>query len=129
MAFTAGLEESAGSDEVLAMTEKERFRYQRRYGLIERQQGRVKIINAEQGYMFIAGDDGVDIFAHRSQVPKFEAIARSDLVSYFAGVSRKDPTRNAAYDVRLLGASSTDGVQESESDGLGRFLHDDIKVS
>jgi hypothetical protein len=41
------------------------------------------------------------------QVPKFEAIARSDLVSYFAGVSRKDPTRNAAYDVQILGASSS----------------------
>jgi cold shock CspA family protein len=111
------------------MTEKERCRYQRRYGLKERQQGRVKTINADKGYMFIAGNDGVDIFAHRSQVPKFEAVARSDLVSYVTGVSRKDPTRNAAYDVRLLGASSTDGVQESDSDGLGRFLRDDHKVS
>jgi cold shock CspA family protein len=89
----------------------------------------VKTINVEKGYMFIAGNDGVDIFAHRSQVPKFEAIARSDLVSYFAGVSGKDPTRSAAYDVRLVGASSTDGVKESDTDGLGRFLRDDHKVS
>src|SRR5258708_30527397 len=88
------------------MTEQERCRYQRRYGLKERQQGRVKTINAEKGYMFITGNDGVDIFAHRSQVPKFEAVARSDLVSYVTGVSRKDPTRSAAYDVQLLGASS-----------------------
>ena len=107
MAFTAGLAESAGNNGVEAMTEQERCRYQRRYGLKERQQGRVKTINAEKGYMFITGNDGVDIFAHRSQVPKFEAIARSDLVSYFAGVSRKDPTRNAAYDVQILGASSS----------------------
>jgi cold shock CspA family protein len=73
------------------MTEKERCRYQRRYGLKERQQGRVKTINAK-GYLFITGNDGVDIFAHRSQVAKFEAVARSDLVSYVAGVSGKDPT-------------------------------------
>ena len=78
------------------MTEKERCRYQRRYGLKERQQGRVKTTNAEKGYMFITANDGVDIFAHRSQVAKFEAVARSDLVSYVTGVSRKDPTRNAA---------------------------------
>jgi hypothetical protein len=38
--------------------------------------------------------------------------------------------KNVVYDVRrLLGASSTDEVQESDSDGLGRFLRDDHKVS
>jgi cold shock CspA family protein len=112
------------------MTEQERCRYQRRYGLKERQQGRVKTINAERGYMFIAGDDGADVFAHRSQVPKFEVMARSDLVSYITGVSRKDPTRSAAYDVRLVGAAtSTERVQESDTDGPGRFLRDDHKVS
>jgi cold shock CspA family protein len=104
------------------MTEQERCRHQRRYGLIERQQGRVKTINAEKGYMFIAGNDGVDIFAHRSQVPKFEAIVRSDLVSYFAGVSRKDPTRSAAYDVQLLGSSSSP-AHEAYDAGLHRIFN------
>jgi cold shock CspA family protein len=71
--------------------EKEQARYQRRYGLSPapaRKPGRVKVLNTEKGYMSITGDDGSDIFAHGSQVPQFEAIARSDRVSYLAGVSR-----------------------------------------
>jgi hypothetical protein len=38
---------------------QEQARYQRRYGLSpapERKHGRVKVLNPEKGYMFIAGD-------------------------------------------------------------------------
>jgi cold shock CspA family protein len=90
------------------MTEQERCRYQRRYGLKERQQGRVKTINAERGYMFIAGDDGTDILLHRSKIASYSitSSAHASSVGGPSALARIWPVGffrlNASYPIKNL---------------------------
>jgi cold shock CspA family protein len=96
------------------MTAAERERYQRRYGLspktnpattteTQREQGRIKLINTERRFFFIAGDNGVDIFAHWSECgDEFDVMGCTDRVEYSVGPSKKHPGMNAAYAVKLV---------------------------
>jgi cold shock CspA family protein len=98
------------------MTAAERERYQRRYGLspkndpttttetqTQREQGRIKLINTDRRFLFIAGDNGVDIFAHCSQCgDEFDVMRLTDRVEYSVGPSKKHPGMKAAYAVKLV---------------------------
>jgi cold shock CspA family protein len=98
------------------MTAAERERYQRRYGIspkkdhamttetqTQREQGRIKLINTERRFLFITGDNGIDIFAHCSQCgDEFDAMSHADRVEYSVGPSKKHPGMKAAYAVKLV---------------------------
>jgi cold shock CspA family protein len=98
------------------MTAAERERYQRRYGFLPkkdlavttetqtpRERGRIKLINTERRFLFITGNNGVDIFAHCSQCgDEFDTMGRADQVEYSVGPSKKYPGMKAAYAVKLV---------------------------
>jgi cold shock CspA family protein len=96
------------------MTAAERERYQRRYGFLPkkdqatetqtpRERGRIKLINTERRFLFITGDNGVDVFAHCSQCgDEFDAMSPADRVEYSVGPSKKHPRMKAAYAVKLV---------------------------
>ncbi len=46
--------------------------------------GKVKWFNAEKGYGFITTDEGVDVFAHFSQIQKdgFKSLEENEAVSF-----------------------------------------------
>lgn len=52
--------------------------------------GIVKWYNVRQGYGFIKGEDGVDVFIHKSELPFWTIFLNSgDKVEYIAGKTRK----------------------------------------
>lgn len=62
--------------------------------------GIVKWYNIRQGYGFIQGEDGVDVFIHKSQVPFWSIFLNSgDRVEYTKEETKKGL---AAKDIRVL---------------------------
>ena len=55
--------------------------------------GTVKWFNAEKGYGFITGEDGVDVFAHFSQIQKegFKTLEEGERVSFDVVQGAKGP--------------------------------------
>jgi len=49
--------------------------------------GRVKFFNEQKGFGFIAGDDGTDIFVHKSGT--LDVIKKDDLVEYITENGKK----------------------------------------
>lgn len=49
--------------------------------------GKVKFFNEQKGFGFIAGDDGKDIFVHKSGT--LDLIKKDDLVEYFTEEGKK----------------------------------------
>jgi CspA family cold shock protein len=44
--------------------------------------GKVKWYNYRKGYGFIEGDDGKDVFVHRTAIPSGENLYEEDMVEY-----------------------------------------------
>jgi CspA family cold shock protein len=44
--------------------------------------GKVKMFNAERGFGFITGDDGKDVYVHKSSVDGGVALSTGDAVEY-----------------------------------------------
>ena len=62
--------------------------------------GIVKWYNIKQGYGFIQGEDGVDVFIHKSQVPFWTIFLNSgDRVEYTKEETKKGLS---AKDIRVL---------------------------
>lgn len=61
--------------------------------------GNVKWYNARKGYGFIEGEDGKDIFVHRSAIPMGVFLKEGDKVEYEVEDSEKGPN---AKDVKKL---------------------------
>lgn len=53
--------------------------------------GRVKFFREDRGYGFIRGDDGVDIFVHKSAIVGASTLRLGQKVSYDVGQGRKGP--------------------------------------
>jgi CspA family cold shock protein len=53
--------------------------------------GKVKWYNSRKGYGFIEGEDGKDIFIHRSSVPSGTFLNEGDSVEYEVENSDKGP--------------------------------------
>ena len=53
--------------------------------------GSVKWYNARKGYGFIQGEDGKDIFVHRSSVPSGTFLHEGDKVEYELETSERGP--------------------------------------
>jgi len=55
--------------------------------------GTVKWFNAEKGYGFICGEDGVDVFAHFSQIQGegFKSLDEGQKVTFEVGQSDRGP--------------------------------------
>jgi cold shock protein len=55
--------------------------------------GTVKWFNAEKGYGFITGEDGVDVFAHFSQIQKdgFKTLEEGEKVTFEVTNGAKGP--------------------------------------
>jgi len=55
--------------------------------------GTVKWFNAEKGYGFITGEDGVDVFAHFSQIQKsgFKSLEEGEKVTFDVANGPKGP--------------------------------------
>jgi len=53
--------------------------------------GAVKFFREDRGFGFIRGDDGVEIFVHKSAIVGGEALRKGQRVSYDAGQGRKGP--------------------------------------
>ena len=65
------------------------------------QQGTVKFFNDEKGYGFIAGDDGKDVFVHRTRLcmPGHRILDKSQRVAYDVETTDKG---NMAINVVLI---------------------------
>ncbi|KDR95873.1 cold shock protein (beta-ribbon, CspA family) [Peptoclostridium litorale DSM 5388] len=55
--------------------------------------GTVKWFNADKGFGFITGEDGVDVFAHFSQIQKdgFKTLEEGERVSFDVAQGAKGP--------------------------------------
>jgi CspA family cold shock protein len=53
--------------------------------------GKIKWYNARKGYGFIEGEDGKDIFLHRSSIPEGTYLNEGDQVEYDIEDSDKGP--------------------------------------
>jgi CspA family cold shock protein len=53
--------------------------------------GKIKWYNARKGYGFIEGEDGKDIFIHRSSVPQDVFLKEGDTVEYEIEDTDKGP--------------------------------------
>jgi cold shock protein len=55
--------------------------------------GTVKWFNGEKGFGFITGDDGVDVFAHFSQIQKdgYKSLEEGERVSFDVAQGAKGP--------------------------------------
>jgi len=53
--------------------------------------GTVKWYNARKGYGFIQGDDGKDVFVHRSSVPMGVFLKEGDIVEFEVEPTDKGP--------------------------------------
>ena len=53
--------------------------------------GKVKWYNPRKGYGFIEGEDGKDIFIHRTSVPKGTFLNEGDTVEYEVETTDKGP--------------------------------------
>lgn len=58
--------------------------------------GKVKWFNSEKGYGFITSDEGVDVFAHFSQIQKdgFKSLEEGEAVSFEIVDGPKGPQAN-----------------------------------
>jgi len=61
--------------------------------------GTVKWYNARKGYGFIEGEDGKDVFVHRSSIPTGIYINEGDKVEYEVEESERGPN---AKDIKKL---------------------------
>jgi CspA family cold shock protein len=61
--------------------------------------GTVKWYNARKGYGFIEGEDGKDVFVHRSAIPAGIYINEGDKVEYEVEESERGPN---AKDIKKL---------------------------
>jgi len=61
--------------------------------------GTVKWYNARKGYGFIEGEDGKDVFVHRSAVPTGTFLNEGDKIEYETEDSDKGPN---AKDIKKL---------------------------
>ncbi|MCK4332803.1 MAG: cold shock domain-containing protein [Thermoplasmatales archaeon] len=61
--------------------------------------GTVKWYNARKGYGFIEGEDGKDVFVHRSAIPTGIYINEGDKVEYEVEESERGPN---AKDIKKL---------------------------
>lgn len=53
--------------------------------------GKIKWYNARKGYGFIQGEDGKDIFVHRTAIPADLTLTEGDDVSYEIETSDRGP--------------------------------------
>jgi len=53
--------------------------------------GQVKWYNTRKGYGFILGDDGKDVFVHRSDIPEGTSLNEGDKVEYEIEESDRGP--------------------------------------
>jgi CspA family cold shock protein len=53
--------------------------------------GKVKMFNAERGFGFITGEDGKDVYVHKSAVEGGVALAVGDSVEYEVEAGDKGP--------------------------------------
>jgi len=61
--------------------------------------GTVKWYNPRKGYGFIEGEDGKDVFVHRSAIPNGTYITEGDKVEYEVEESERGPN---AKDIKKL---------------------------
>ena len=61
--------------------------------------GTVKWYNAMKGYGFITGEDGKDIFVHRSAIPEGTSLYEGDKVEYEIGDTERG---SQARDIKKL---------------------------
>ncbi len=65
-------------------------------------EGTVKWYNSRKGYGFISGEDGKDVFVHRSSIPEGTYLNEGDKVDYQLEDSERGP--QATNDKKLLTA-------------------------
>lgn len=53
--------------------------------------GKVKMFNAERGFGFIAGDDGKEVYVHKSSIQGGESLAVGDTVEYEVEQGERGP--------------------------------------
>ncbi|MFH1014226.1 MAG: cold shock domain-containing protein [Thermoplasmatota archaeon] len=53
--------------------------------------GKIKWYNTRKGYGFIEGEDGKDVFLHRSSIPNGTFVNEGDQVEYEVEASDKGP--------------------------------------
>ena len=62
--------------------------------------GEVKWYNIKQGYGFITGEDGEDVFIHKSEIPFWSIfLNKGDRVEFMIRDTQKGPT---AKDLKLI---------------------------
>jgi cold shock CspA family protein len=53
--------------------------------------GTVKTTHIPKGFLFVAGDDGVEYFCHRSAATDFDSLKMGDRVRFLPGEGPKGP--------------------------------------
>ena len=66
---------------------------------LKKMKGTVKWYNAMKGYGFITGEDGKDIFVHRSAIPEGTTLYEGDEVEYEIGDTERG---SQARDIKKL---------------------------
>lgn len=56
--------------------------------------GKVKMFNTERGFGFITGDDGKDVYVHKTAVAGGVTLAVGDTVEYDVETSERGPRAN-----------------------------------